>query len=59
MVYAYPPARAKMQQETAGEGENAFQKRREGLNSESTVGGDYEAKILGLEDADKNIVVTE
>ena len=48
MVYAYPPARNKMAQETGGGGANAFQKRREGMQSESTIGGDYEAKVLGL-----------
>ena len=59
MVYAYPPARNKMAQETGGGGANAFQKRREGMQSESTIGGDYEAKVLGLQNVDDNLVVQE
>lgn len=55
MVYAYPPARNKMAQDDGTGGQNAFQKRREGLQSESTIGGDLEAKVLGLQNVDDNV----
>lgn len=54
MVYAYPPARNKMAQD-GNDGTNAFQKRREGMQSESTIGGDYEAKVLGIQNVDDNV----
>ena len=59
MVYAYPPARNKMAQDDGKDGGNAFQKRREAMASESQIGGDLEAKVLGLGNADDNLVVTE
>jgi len=39
MVYAYPPARNKLAQDVA-DGGNAFQKRRENLQSESAIGAE-------------------